>query len=131
MNEISRFLKIIGTQTDKNSFSPSGKINVLKSRLIGPERDYWNSYDGTEDLAAAQKFLLARYPDVQSYGNLLIKVNNLKRSQGEQISNFATKVVDIYDRLQTLHLGKTMSLGSVRSDSIQKLIEVLPQQDRL
>ena len=32
--------------------------------------------------------------------------------------------------MQTLHPDKAMSEGTKRSDSVQKLIEILPQQDR-
>ena len=130
LNEVSKFIKIINTQTDKNDFSEAGKINILKSGLLGPARDYWTSYSGHADFKVASQFLMDRYPDVQTYGSLLIKVNNLKRNSGEQISDYATKISDFYDRLQALHPGKSMSPGTVRSDSIQKLIEILPPAER-
>ena len=73
---------------------------------------------------------MARYPDVQSYGHVLNKVNNLKRAPGEQISCYANRITDLYDKMQLLHPDKSMSEGTKRSDSVQKLIEILPQQDR-
>ena len=118
------------TQTDKNDFTDAGKISVLKSRLLGSACEYWNHYDGEEDFAKACRYLLERYPDVQDYGQVLNKVNNLKRAQTEQITSYANRIQDLYDKMQLLHPDRSMSIGSKRSDSVQKLIEILPQQHR-
>ena len=48
LTESVRFLQIVDTQTSKNDFTDSGKIGVLKNRLIGSAREYWNDYDGEE-----------------------------------------------------------------------------------
>ena len=61
----------------------------------------------------------------------MIKANLLKRKPGEQISVYATRIVDLYDKLQALHPTKDMSNGLVRTDSINKLLELLPNDQRL
>ena len=67
MTECVKFIALIDTATDKNEFTEAGKISVLKSRLLGSAKEFWNSYDGAEDWRAACNFLKARYPEVTDY----------------------------------------------------------------
>ena len=40
LNETTRFLSIVDVMTDKANFTTSGKINVLKTRLLGPALEH-------------------------------------------------------------------------------------------
>ena len=66
-----------------------------------------------------------------TYSNVLDQANKLKRHQGEQISVYTTRILDIYDKLEALHPTKDMSKGTIRSDTINKLLELLPNDQRL
>ena len=106
LNEPTRFLDIINVMTDKAQFTTSGKINVLKSRLLGPALEHWNTYNGGENWNNAKAHLLKLFPEVQSYTNVMAKVPYLKREQKGQISQYATRIVQMYDTLQRLHPSK-------------------------
>ena len=60
----------------------------------------------------------------------MAKVPSLKREQREQISQFATRIVKLYNTLQRLHPSGNYHDKVKQSDSIRKLLEVLPLQDR-
>ena len=130
LNEPTRFLDIIDVMTDKAAFNESGKINVLKSKLLGPALEHWNTFAGGESWAAAREHLLKLYPEVQSYTSVMAKIPNLKREQKEQISSYATRIVKLFDTLKRLHPTNAISDQVVQSDSIRKLLEVLPETDR-
>ena len=130
LNEPTRFLDIIEVMTDKAALTESGKINVLKSKLLGPALEYWNTYAGGEVWANARAHLLKLFPEVQSYTSIMAKIPNLKREPKEQISQYATRTVQIYDTLKRLHPANAYPDEVKQSDSIRKLLEVLPVQDR-
>ena len=46
INEVSNFIRIVDTQTDKNNFTAAGKIAIFKRQLLGAARDHWSKYDG-------------------------------------------------------------------------------------
>ena len=58
------------------------------------------------------------------------KIPKLKREEQEQICEYATRVNQIYNTLQRLHPTNTYPDEVKQSDSIRKLLEVLPQSDR-
>ena len=60
----------------------------------------------------------------------MAKIPNLKREPKEQISQYATRIVQIYNTLQRLHPANAYPDEVKQSDSIRKLLEVLPVQDR-
>ena len=130
LNEPTRFLDIIDLITDKADFTIPGKIKVLKSKLLGPALEHWNTYDGGENWDNAKLHLLKLFPEVQSYTSVMAKVPFLKREQKEQISQFATRIVKMYDTLQRLHPSGNYHDKVKQSDSIRKLLEVLPLPDR-
>ena len=92
LNSPNRFLDIIDVVCDKAEFTDSGKICVLKSKLLGPALEHWNSFDGGEDWDAARAHLIKLFPEVQSYTSVMAKIPGLKREPKEQISQFATKL---------------------------------------
>ena len=92
--------------------------------------EHWNTYDGGADWAAAKAHLLKLFPEVQSYTSIMAKVPHLKRESKEQISQYATRLVQIYNPLQILHPSADYPDSVKQSDSIRKLLEVLPVQDR-
>ena len=46
LNEPNRFLSLVDVITDGADFSVAGKVNVSKSRLLGPALEHWNTYVG-------------------------------------------------------------------------------------
>ena len=58
------------------------------------------------------------------------KIPHLKREPKEQISQYATRLVQTYNTLQRLHPSGDYPESVKQSDSIRKLLEVLPVQDR-
>ena len=130
LNEPTRFLEIIELITDPADFTQAGKIKVLKSKLLGPALEHWNTYDGGEVWDNAKAHLLKLFPEVQSYTSVMAKVPFLKREQKEEISQFACRINKMYDTLQRLHPGGNYHDRVKQSDSIRKLLEVLPPPDR-
>ena len=130
LNEPTRFLDIVDLVTDKADFTAPGKIKVLKSKLLGAALEHWNTYDGGDVWDNAKAHLLSMFPEVQSYTSVMSKVPFLKREQKEQISQFATRIVKTYNTLQRLHPSGNYHDKVKQSDSIRKLLEVLPLQDR-
>ena len=130
LNEPTRFLDIVDLVTDKADFTAPGKIKVLKSKLLGAALEHWNTYEGGENWENAKQHLLKLFPEVQSYTSVMAKVPFLKREQKEQISQFATRIVKMYDTLQRLHPSGNYHDKVKQSDSIRKLLEVLPLPDR-
>ena len=64
LNEPTRFLNIVDVMTDRAEFTPAGKVNVLKSKLLGPALEHWNTYDGAADWDVAKAYLLKLFPEV-------------------------------------------------------------------
>ena len=60
----------------------------------------------------------------------MAKISKLKREPKEQISEFATRVNQTYNTLQRLHPTNDYPNEVKQSDSIRKLLEVLPVPDR-
>ena len=54
----------------------------------------------------------------------------MKREPKEQISELSTRIVQMYNALQRLHPSNAYPEEVKQSDSIRKLLEVLPVQDR-
>ena len=86
INEVSKFIRIIDTQTDKARFTEDGKIAVLKRQLLGAARDHWSKYTSGGDWSLAKAFLLSGFPDVLSYSSVLEQVNSMKRNPAEQLA---------------------------------------------
>ena len=78
----------------------------------------------------AKKHLLLLYPEVQSYTSVMNKIPKLKREKQEQICEYATRVNQTYNTLQRLHPTNNYPNEVKQSDSIRKLLEVLPVPDR-
>ena len=131
LNEPRRFLDTIDTLTDTEDFNEAGKIAVLKSRLLGPAQEYFTDYDGGADWLLAKQYLLEMYPEVISYPTVKDNIQKMKRECGEQISNYATRVRKAYNTLQRVHPSRGYSDATKQSDSIIKLLEILPESDRL
>ena len=55
----------------------------------------------------------------------------MKRESGEQISNYATRIRKAYNTLQRVHPSNGYSDATKQSDSIIKLLDILPEADRL
>ena len=66
LTEPNRFLDLVDLITDRADFTVAGKVNVLKSKLLGPALEHWSIYTGGADLDAAKRHLLLLYPEVQS-----------------------------------------------------------------
>ena len=130
LNEPTRFLEIVNLVTDTADFTVAGKIKVLKSKLLGSALEHWSNYDGGDSWDNAKKHLLSMFPEVQSYTSAITKVAQLKRENKEQISQYATRIVKTFNNLQKLHPGGNYHDKVKQSDSIRKLLEVLPLQDR-
>ena len=125
----SKFLDIIDVVCTAEEFSPAGKINVLKSRLLGPALTHWQNFKGaTWDEAKAHLLLL--FPEVECYASITAKIASLKREPREQISQYASRIVQIFDTMQRLHPSKKYADEVKQSDSIRKLLDALPQADR-
>ena len=60
----------------------------------------------------------------------MAKVPGMKREQKEQISQYATRIVQLFNTLQRLHPSAAYPDEVKQSDSIRKLLEVLPVADR-
>ena len=60
------------------------------------------------------------------------KIAKLKRESNEQISNYATRVLQHFNTLQRLHPSGAAAYPNAvkQSDSIIKLLELLPTADR-
>ena len=125
----SKFLDIIDVVCTAEEFSPAGKINVLKSRLLGPALTHWQNFKGaTWD--EAKTHLLLLFPEVECYTSVTAKIASLKHEPREQISQYASRIVQIFDTMQRLHPSKRYANEVKESDSIRKLLDVLPQTDR-
>ena len=99
----NRFLDIISAVCDREEFTDSGKIAVLKSRLLGPAVEHWNWFEEGQNWAKAREHLLLLYPEVESYTTVMAKAQSLKREKQEQIGAFAGRVKVLYDTLRRLH----------------------------
>merc|ERR1711895_177594 len=86
---------------------------------------------GKEDEAQAKQYLLEMYPEVISYPTVKDNIHKMKRESGEQISNYATRVRKAYNTLQRVHPSRRYSDATKQTDSIIKLLEILPESDRL
>ena len=131
LNESRRFLDTIETLTDNEDFNEAGRIAVLKSRLLGPAQEYFTDYTGGADWARAKQYLLDMYPEVISYPTIKENIHKMKRESGEQISNYATRILKAYNTLQRVHPSHGYSDATKQSDSIIKLLDILPEADRL
>ena len=130
LNEATRFLDIIDLVTGKCAFDDAGKIHVLKSKLLGKALEHWNLFDGGDDWVKAREHLLRLFPEVQSYTSVMAKIPLMKREKQEQISEYASRIVQTYNTLQRLHPSKNYPDVVKQSDGIRKLLEVLPSSER-
>ena len=127
ISEPNRFLDLVDTITSTADFTEAGKVQVLKSKLLGPALEHWSTYTGGGNWNNAKTHLLRLYPETQSYTSVMNKVPKLKREKNEQICEYATRVNQLFNRLQSLHPTGNYPDAVKQSDSVRKLLEVLPQ----
>ena len=131
INEPTRFLDTIQAVCDKESYSDSGKISVMKSRLLGAATGHFNWFDEGQTWDKAKEHLLLLYPEVENYRCVMSKCQNLKRERQEQIGAYAGRIRTEYEKLRRLHPSKHYGKEVQEQDMIQKILEVLPSSERM
>ena len=126
MDDCISFLDTIEKQTEDVDFSELGRIRVLKTHLLGSAQAYWKNYKGLT-WASAKEFLLDRYPDTNDYDTYLERVRTLKRNRGEQLSDFATRIEDAYDRMVKESPGSCTVDGFLK-DKKKALLSACPEE---
>ena len=126
----NRFLDTINAVCDREEYTDSGKIAVMKSRLLGPAIQHFNWFEERQTWAQAREHLLLLYPEVESYTTVNAKCQSLKREKQEQIGAFAGRIRVEYDTLRRLHPSPKYDKDVQEQDMILKILEVLPISER-
>ena len=105
VDNIEELITHVSKQTPGESWNDAGRIKLLRSKLCGLARDYFNDFTGT-NLDEAKEYLLKMYPDTTSYASLYQEIIKIQRKSREQVSDYAVRVKMLYARLKNLSQGK-------------------------
>ena len=130
ISEPNRFLDTIHAVCDKENYSDSGKIAVMKSRLLGPATGHFNWFAEGQTWDKAREHLLLLYPEVENYTCVNAKCQSMKRDKQEQIGAYAGRIRTEYEKLRRLHPSKHYDKEVQEQDMILKILEVLPSSER-
>ncbi|CAL4083848.1 unnamed protein product, partial [Meganyctiphanes norvegica] len=100
LDSCPEFLEYIDKITgDNTSWNDKGRIKVLRTKLIGPARGYFNDFTG-DTWAEAKTYLLNMFPDATTYASCQTDIDKLKRKPGEQLSYFAIRISKLHAKLK-------------------------------
>ena len=95
------FLDHIEKATQDASFTDNGRIKLIRNRLIGPARDYFNQFAG-KTFKEAREYLLDMFPDSTTHASALADIAKIKRQNGEHLSFLAIRIGKAINKLQKI-----------------------------
>ena len=108
MKDLKQFLEHIESATPNDSWNDSGRIEVLRSKLLGTRRDVFCKFKG-DTWELAKQFLLLKFPQTVTYQKKFKELNTLKRNKGEQLMDLAGRISLIWDDIESV--APTLSAG--------------------
>ena len=128
VDTIEELVDYIKKATPDETWNDAGRVKLLRSKLCGLSREYFNTFAG-DTLDNAKAFLLKMYPDTTSYVSLYQELDKLKRRPSEQISDFAIRITMLYTRLQKVSNNK-LTPDWLEVQKKETLLKNLPPQVR-
>ena len=95
----NELLDHVDKATRDESWNDSGRIKVLRSKLLGPALEYFNDFTG-DTMAEAKTYLLKMFHDPTTHASVSAEIERLKRRNGEQFPYLAIRISKLYAKLK-------------------------------
>ena len=99
LDSCTDFLEHISKATADESWNDSGRIKVLRNKLLGPALEYFNDFDGNT-MVEAKQYLLKMFHDPTTHASVSAEIERCKRRTGEQFTYFAIRIAKLYAKLK-------------------------------
>ena len=128
VDSATEFLEHITKATSADTWNDVGKISVLRSKLLGSARTYFNTFSG-DTFAAAKEYLLDMYPDSDTYASITNEIAKVRRNKGETLSALAIRIDELHKRLKTV-AGNTLTAEAIGLMKRELLLKSVPANAR-
>ena len=94
------FLRMIENATNNDNWTDAGIIRTVQDKLLGVAHMYWEDRTAEVDtFAKAKEYLLARFPNIETFPTINRQIIEFKRKPGESISAMACRIQTLYNKL--------------------------------
>ena len=128
LDSASEFTELVEKATAAETWTDTGRISVLRSKLLGSARAYFNSFTGAT-FKEAKEFLLELYPDNATYSSIMSEIYKFKRQKGESLNVLAIRISELYKKLGKVQ-GNNLTEDAIERMKIELLLRSVPGSAR-